>query len=419
MPPTTDYDVAVIGAGYAGQLALREFAEAGWGHRVIAFDSRGRAGFPPQSTSGIAGRWLRELGLTLGPSAVAARIVSFRVYAPDGHSVRLQPPDSLRSDALGAVLVEPEFLGRMEKESVRRGVTVVHKVLVDSAWRENGGYRLRIREGEHRRTVSARWVLAADGWNSLVGRELGISTKLHPEDLHGGYERTVSMPASYPEGEVRIYLGPIAPGGYAWVFPSSEQGNPALRVGLGTPHSVRLPPIVWYRKWLEQHPEFQDPHPYHVVGGQIPTGPPCAQLDDGRGAMVLGDAARVCDSITGGGLYPAMYSGRWAARAVIQGDLRTYRQAMMPLLSELRIRYLLKQLVFGLSYRELNQLVDVIGSYPLASGEDLNPFEERRSLTRYLMATRPNLVATPLTRGRLKKTLQVLFDWLVGHGKGI
>lgn len=65
------YDVAVVGAGYAGITAARELAAKGW--RVVVLEARPRIG-GRTFTSKFLGRQI-ELGRVIGPLGPAARLL--------------------------------------------------------------------------------------------------------------------------------------------------------------------------------------------------------------------------------------------------------------------------------------------------------------------------------------------------------
>ena len=103
----------------------------------------------------------------------------------------------------------------------------------------------------------------------------------------------------------------------------------------GHPHAFH--PAASLRKAQELFQDVADLSQAHVVeqkAGVIPTGGRLRHVyrHDKRGhALLLGDAAGLCGAATGGGIYPALISGRLAAHAVAneimngtQGSIKTY-----------------------------------------------------------------------------------------------
>ena len=160
---------------------------------------------------------------------------------------------------------------------------------------------------EGKRQSPRRGYSTHGGYDSRISRRFGITKELPPEDRHNGLEVSVPNIGQHPPDRVTLYLGAWAPSGYAWVFPSSEGGQPYLRVGIGTPLSVRddhgvpIPVKKYFDRFMHDFPEFDLPA-HHRMGGVIPTSFPRRILHRLR-VLALGDAARLTDGLTGGGIH--------------------------------------------------------------------------------------------------------------------
>lgn len=377
------FHVLVAGGGYAGQAAA--WTLAGHGIKsVLVLDRRGRAGYPHASTSGIATYWLNHLGLPMSASSVAAPIREFRVIsnrdAPG--TERLLKPKTFGMD-MGKVLVEDDYLGKLEHESAARGVTFEHSASFRQVLNyspANGDYVVEYENGAGRHLVRARWLLDAGGYDARLGRALNIVGKLGPEDHHQGYEISIPNTGQHPEDRVTMWVGSdVAPHGYVWCFPASHDGMSTLRVGIGTPLSIRgedgrtIPTKTFFDRFLKQHPEF-DVKPLSRMGGVIPTARPRKVLHRDL-AFVAGDAARLCDSITGGGIHQALRCGVAFGEAVSEGE-SVYEQKLADVITEMRRRYALKQFLYAATDQELVSVMDALASYTL-DGMDVNPYELR------------------------------------------
>ena len=124
----------------------------------------------------------------------------------------------------------------------------------------------------------------------------------------------------------------IAPGGYAWIFP---KGNGRANVGLGIQADLGdRTALAYLDRFIGQEPSLSRGSPVTLVVGHVPVSLPCQRLVS-NGLMLVGDAARQVDPLTGGGIINGMVAGRLAAQvaadALAAGDtsaqgLRPYQQ---------------------------------------------------------------------------------------------
>ncbi len=121
------------------------------------------------------------------------------------------------------------------------------------------------------------------------------------------------------------YLGEdVAPGGYAWIFP---KGEGKANVGLGVQADLAaLPALEYLHRFIARHPFLEQGSSVTLITGNVPVGVPPADIVS-NGVMLIGDAARQADPLTGGGIANAMVAGRLAAEvaaeAVEAGDTST------------------------------------------------------------------------------------------------
>jgi digeranylgeranylglycerophospholipid reductase len=107
-----------------------------------------------------------------------------------------------------------------------------------------------------------------------------------------------------------FWLGDIAPGGYAWVFP---KGEGLANVGLGVQADlVDAPALVFLDRFVESEAPLRSSSPVTLIAGNVPVANPCypAVTD---GLLLVGDAARHVDPLTGGGIMNSMVGGSIAA----------------------------------------------------------------------------------------------------------
>ncbi|MDP8255860.1 MAG: NAD(P)/FAD-dependent oxidoreductase [Candidatus Alcyoniella australis] len=166
-------------------------------------------------------------------------------------------------------------------------------------------------------------VVGADGASSSVRRRL--STPLSREDM--ALSSGLYVPARFQRGIVVRMLPQLC--GYAWIFPRPDCTSVGVVGAYAATDGREL------RREAERL--ARDYLPAAAVDAARPFGHPLPAvrggllLDDGlwsdRFALV-GDAAGLCDQLTGEGIRWAMLSGKLAAEAIAAGEMRRYADAL-------------------------------------------------------------------------------------------
>ena len=310
-----NHDTVVVGAGPAGTAAAITLARAGLD--VTLLD---KAVFPRDKICGdgltsLALGLLEDLGLE--PERVdnwqwasncwvrspSGRTVDFRLPENQGHFVAVAP----RYD-LDSALVD---LARKVGADVVEGCTV-------TAATEAGG-RVEL-ETDELGSVSARWVVAADGMWSPMRKHLGVAEKGYLGEWHAfrQYASNVTGPASR---EMYVAFEADLLPGYFWTFPLP--GGRA-NIGFGVQRGGKLPVGEMKATWADL---LRRPHIREFLGpearleGTHRAWPIPARIDRALPAtsrtMFVGDAVAACDVMTGEGIGQALLSGIRAAEAVI------------------------------------------------------------------------------------------------------
>ncbi|AFC99655.1 2,3-di-O-geranylgeranylglyceryl phosphate reductase [Methanocella conradii HZ254] len=315
------YDVIVVGAGPAGSIAARTAAEHGLD--VLLIEKRQEIGDPVRCAEGTG-----KVGLTQfmdpDPRWICAEVTGARIFAPDGTCIELS--EKLAGKEVGYVLERKIFDRAVAKTAAKAGAEVQVKTQATSLIIENGtvcGIR-----GKHRGDdfeARAKVVVGADGIESKVGKWAGINTTLKPKDIETCAQFLVTD-IDIKADSCDFYLGnERAPGGYVWVFP---KGKREANVGLGMLGSrfTGKHPIDYLREFMAWR--FPQGKVIETVVGAVPASGMLKQLSTG-GLVLVGDAGRVSDPITGGGIYNGMVSGRIAgnviADAIKSGDVSAKR----------------------------------------------------------------------------------------------
>jgi digeranylgeranylglycerophospholipid reductase len=166
--------------------------------------------------------------------------------------------------------------------------------------------------------VTAQVVIAADGVEARVGRWAGLDTQLPLEDTMACAQYLLAGIEIDPTCTCYTIGHELAPGGYAWVFP---KGEGKANVGLGVQADLWQgdeTALDCLNRFIEARPFLAQGYPVSLIIGNVPVAlPPVHLVADGL--MLVGDAARQVDPLTGGGIVNAMIAGRMAAEVAAAG----------------------------------------------------------------------------------------------------
>lgn len=323
-----DVDVVVVGAGPAGSATATHLARRG--RSVLLLD---RAAFPREKACGD--------GLTLASMAQLADLGVEQLLAhyQPVHATRLSfasGPEFARatSGRPGRVVPRAALDTLLGEQARAAGVAVALSCRVTRLLRDNSRMvGVRYRDGATSREATSRFVVAADGANSAMARQAGLA---QPNQRAGFAVRAYVSGLGELADEFRVLVPLIDPDsgrtlpGYGWVFPVSAN---LANVGVGF---LRIRPA-------DQHVNLRTVFRNFLgslrSGSQVRAGPlrgaplPC-DFDPERcaaeGIVLVGDAARLVDPLSGEGIDTALESGALAAdmidRALAAGahDVPTY-----------------------------------------------------------------------------------------------
>ena len=327
------FDLLVVGAGPAGSTVARLAAERGCS--VLLVDKRQELGAPIQCSGAVSRHALEEVGIRPEPEFVQEPIHGFAIY-DEGGAVTTIDYRALKADeygrgsmetALGYVVDRRRFDRHLMTLAIRAGAEARLKCeAVGYACDDDGLATVSLRHYGQLVGVRTRCVVGADGLQSQVGKWAGLRTHIRNGELAACLQYVCDGVAS--RGLLEIVTGDAwAPGGYAWVFP---KGHGYTEIGLGvtptcTPHSAK----EHLRRFMEESflaERFARARVLEVQGGGVPLAAPLTTQYADR-MILVGDAARHVNPITGGGIHTALSGGRIAAavlaKAVAEGQTFT------------------------------------------------------------------------------------------------
>ncbi|MEW6593043.1 MAG: NAD(P)/FAD-dependent oxidoreductase [Candidatus Hadarchaeota archaeon] len=357
------YDVVVVGAGPAGSTAA--YSAAASGAKVLMVDRRRELGVPVQCGEALSEDVLNELKIKPDPMWALNRTNAVKIVSPGGTEIRIS--EKKVTGKVGYILNRKIFDKFLAERAVRAGADVMVNTYVDGLIIDDGrpkGVKARGLEG--RLEILAEVIIAADGVGSRVAKIAGINTTLKLDDIESGVQFQMIGVDFESQNMMEFYLGgKIAPGGYAWVFP---KGKDIANVGLGILGSKReRPPIEYLRDFVASRPGLSKGKIIEINGGGDPvSGPLKKTVKDNL--LVVGDAARQVNPLTGGGIDSAMragtIAGAVAAKAVAEGNtsekrLNEYEKRWREQMGKRLERYLkAKNVLLSLTDEEMDQLAE-------------------------------------------------------------
>jgi digeranylgeranylglycerophospholipid reductase len=344
------YNLIIIGAGPAGSMAAKTAAELDLS--VLIVESRLQIGVPVQCAEGVSEKQLDKL-IDVKPRHIAKKIKGFEIYSPDKTKVFV--------NGNGYVLERKIFDRWLAEKAIKAGAEIIIGAKAIGLAKNEKDIAVKIKSSEKEYNLSADIVIGADGPASIVGKWAGINTDLDSSDVMVCQQFIAAGIENLDCAE--CYMGnEIAPAGYAWVFPKSEN---TANVGMGIP-SEKIKSGISVLEYLKKFVGNRFPNCQIIeeTSGGVPVGLIKNIVADKT--ILVGDAARIVNPISGGGIINGMKSGIAAAEiakeAIARGDtsankLSEYEKIIWEEFNKTNEKLLkVKKVVQKLTDEELNQL---------------------------------------------------------------
>ena len=342
------FDVVVVGAGPSGSATAYWLAAAGWDVCLIE-----KKTFPREKTCGDgltprSVRQLADMGLEPTVAAHGHKYNGLRAFG-FGASLELAWPDHPKFPNYGYTITRFNLDGLVAEAARNHGATLLSGVeavdLVDRTASPDGlggagGVVVKDKESGDTGEVRGRFLVVADGQNSRIGRELGVTRNRDwpmGMALRGYYTSDRhAEPWIDSHLDIRDPSGKVVPG-YGWVFPLGD-GRINVGVGLlstgGAWKGVNTTKLQEYfvaqiaDDWGLSEATSCGP----ATGGRLPMG---LALGPRVGANVLcvGDATGTINPFNGEGIAYGYESGRLAA-GVLGEALAASDSALLSLYEE-------------------------------------------------------------------------------------
>jgi len=380
--------IVIVGCGPAGSSAAIRLLESDVTKEVTIYEKRKQIGFPPRCAGGFHGSRAEAHGIAIPEEVIKARIKKLVFKAP--HQTAEFNFSELGFDDLKYYSIDRTMFDQiLAKKAESMGAEIETNVEV---WGLRGSQGLEVwgppvGTSPNVRQVEFDVLIAAAGFKEGPFSDLFEVPPTEDKEMATCLQYVMRV-KNYPQDTMTFIFGKeVAPGGYAWIFPAGDRD---VRVGLGIPMSMRSNPGTYLdalveRMWWTKGRNFKE-----CIGRILPTTKPLKTGVVRDNIILAGDQLHATDPLTGGGIIPAILTGRAAADAILTGNVRGYDQLWKPLLEENKTRYRAKKL-FAMSDRKLDRLVELFSQF---RPKELKPGEEVRQLLKFIARKDPLLLAS-------------------------
>jgi len=374
------YDVLIIGGGPAGALAARTAVEKGLSTLLV--EKRPAIGAPVRCAEGLGKEALADF-MEPDERWISAEMTGAGIVAPDGFEMKLE--SAMVGSKVGYILDRKVFDRELVWQAADAGADISVKTRASAPILEDGVVKgAQLEYCGQVSNVTADVVIAADGVESKFARWCGIDTTVPMREIMSGMQYVMTDIDIDPHATI-FYLGnEVAPEGYLWVFP---KGDRAANVGVGISgkksgegHRAKDYLNRFVKKTFPNGKTIEC-----IVGGVSVCRP--LECTVGDGLVLVGDAARVVDPLTGGGIYNSMFTGRLAANVaaecIAKGDLskkalmvydKSWRESKMG--KTIERNYLIKEYLIKQPDEKLNAIIHSVAKMNLKEFSTISLIKE-------------------------------------------
>jgi geranylgeranyl reductase family protein len=325
-------DVAIIGAGPAGSATAIALAQRGY--EIALID---RKNFPREKLCGdfvnpINRPILRRLGVESEIHALQhAKVTGFRITSTSGAAAEARFPSAAQGTMAGLGLRRASLDHTLVRQAASLDAAVRLNSRVEALSRNARGWRFKIGE----ESWQAKFLIGADGRNSWVAEQLDLNRRAGMRGRSVGFQARLKGSRA-AQGKVEIHL---FPGGYAGLV-----GLGGGELNLCMAIERRMLPRAATSEFLLERCLPRNPYLKDVLQRSAAISPFRSAYPVyfsprrcyAERALLVGDAARVSEPVTGEGIYFAMRGGLLAAQVIAEalavndlsaGFLRRYEQS--------------------------------------------------------------------------------------------
>ncbi len=309
------YPAIVVGAGPAGSAAALTLAKNGI--ETLLIEKQREVGKDIFCAEGISVNTLNLtkniFGIENPEKFIASKIDTLRIIAPDLDYFEVYKDD------MSVVLERKIFDRTLAEKAAAAGAELSVSTKFLRAERDNGRIKIEVLKDGKVHEIFTDLLIGADGPGSAVATSLGLNMEVSEQDVHKCAQFLV-YDEKIPSNRMDfLFSEKYSPTGYAWVFP---KGRGLANLGVGVTVETNKDPMDYLKTIISEfYPNAR------IIGwlrGVVPVGGNLKKIYTDN-LLVVGDAARLADPATGGGIATAIISGKIAgevgAEAIKKDDL--------------------------------------------------------------------------------------------------
>jgi geranylgeranyl reductase family protein len=351
------WDVIVVGCGPAGAIAAYELARNSL--RVLMLE---KAKIPRYKTcgGGLVQRTVDAIPFSI-ENVIEREIHTIRLSNDCKNPVVIQ-----RDQPVVRMTMRADLDSYLTEKAAQQGAELQDHQCVREVSETSDHVICKTDSDLHK----ARFLIAADGANSIVARSLGI-----PEARFGvALEVEVNLGDAFKSHAEMMDLDfNVLPQGYGWVFPKASHLSCGVFTMRRNSHEIRK----FYDRYIRRKAFSGEIQESSLTGHLVPLGPRSDKLNTSR-IMLVGDAAGLADPLTGEGISFAIRTGMMAARTVIHSPDHLDRYSVVlqeTVLPEIRISRLAARALYAAPSFFYNRVV----SRPFFAESILNLFSGKKT----------------------------------------
>lgn len=303
------YDVVISGASISGLYSGYKLAKAGLS--VLILDRRGEIGTPVRCGEATGNRKEIERFFPYNESTIACKLEGLAVHLNGEEKV------SASLEETGVILKRDKFEQYIAKLATEAGAEIrLNTTVAELLPSENGRFPgIKTKDDE---TVQAQYIIGCDGAESFIGRAAGLTTFIRPRDAFTSLQYRVKSD-DFSDKKMHFFVGSkTIPQGYIWVFPK-ENGELSVGAGLFGSHREGERARDYLESFMNEF--FPDCEKTKLITGCAPLSISPRKLVK-QNVLIVGDAARMVNPLTAGGIMNALEAADIMGNALIESHTK-------------------------------------------------------------------------------------------------